>query len=470
MRLAIEMAPILRKIILFNSIAILAQVNAQNFVQNGDLEEFTACPDYVSQIDRATGWARPTEGTSDYFNACLGVPFSMSVPDNQFGDQTAHSGNGYAGFYCFSDMAVFDDPDPYREYVTHALSEPLVVGETYSIEFFISLADVSKFGVKHIGALLSVDQPYRNDDHVIEATPQITSNGIDWLNDKDGWTRISGCIVADSAYSYITIGSFATSAETEVIETETEFPLVFFSYYFVDDVSVIAIPSPDLGPDLSACGEAAISVQEPIEGVTYEWNTGGTGISIEVDSTGTYHVLAELDGCITSDTIHVEIMSPIAIEVPADTIHDFCADPQLQLELTDLPTGAAVQWDHGAMGSALITDHPGTFSFTVTAPDHCPFAGSVTIDDSCEHPVFIPNCFTPNGDGINDRFAPVFDPWTTRLRYSIHDRWGSEIFSSEGDPWSGDDLPIGVYELTYLTEHIPSGRRSKGVGHITLLR
>jgi len=51
----------------------------QDPVTNGDPEEFTACPDYVSQIDRATGWFRPTEGTSDYFNGCL-YPVRHSDP------------------------------------------------------------------------------------------------------------------------------------------------------------------------------------------------------------------------------------------------------------------------------------------------------------------------------------------------------------------------------------------------------
>ena len=50
-------------------------LRTQNLVPNGDLETYTQCPDYVSQIDRAVGWSRPTNGTSDYLNACLGVPF-----------------------------------------------------------------------------------------------------------------------------------------------------------------------------------------------------------------------------------------------------------------------------------------------------------------------------------------------------------------------------------------------------------
>ena len=143
---------------------------AQNAVANGDFEQYSQCPDFVSQIDRASGWSRPTEGTSDYFNACLGVPFSMSVPDNQMGDQAALSGNGYAGLYAFYENNAFvEQTNPYREYVTHALSEPMLPGNAYRVAFRVSLADVSKFAVMELGALFTTTVPHRDDDHVITA-------------------------------------------------------------------------------------------------------------------------------------------------------------------------------------------------------------------------------------------------------------------------------------------------------------
>ncbi|MBL7957987.1 MAG: hypothetical protein JNM49_08500, partial [Flavobacteriales bacterium] len=149
---------------------------AQELLSNGDFETFSQCPDYVSQIDRAVGWSRPTDGTSDYFNACLGVPFSMNVPDNQSGYEPARSGNGYAGLYCFySTTAITTAPDNDHEYVTHALDAPLMPGGTYAVEFFVSLADVSKYAVNDIGALLSTQAPYRADEFAITATPQITN-------------------------------------------------------------------------------------------------------------------------------------------------------------------------------------------------------------------------------------------------------------------------------------------------------
>jgi hypothetical protein len=85
-------------------------VSAQQLVQNGDFENFSQCPEYVSQIERATGWTRPTEGTSDYLHACNTMPYSVNVPNTQFGEQAAHSGNGYGGILCFSTSSA----DPYQ--------------------------------------------------------------------------------------------------------------------------------------------------------------------------------------------------------------------------------------------------------------------------------------------------------------------------------------------------------------------
>ena len=44
-------------------------LRTQNLVPNGDLETYTQCPDYVSQIDRAVGWSTPTNGPRHYPHA-----------------------------------------------------------------------------------------------------------------------------------------------------------------------------------------------------------------------------------------------------------------------------------------------------------------------------------------------------------------------------------------------------------------
>ncbi len=63
-------------------------------------------------------------------------------------------------------------------------------------------------------------------------------------------------------------------------------------------------------------------------------------------------------------------------------------------------------------------------------------------------PIYIPNAFTPNGDGLNDIFRPVVELELVRqFHLSIYNRWGERIFetSDAGKGWDGKDCLPGVY-------------------------
>ena len=425
----------------------------QELLPNGDFETYTQCPDYVSQIDRATGWSRPTEGTSDYMNACLGVPFSLNVPDNEFGYQAAHSGDGYAGFYCFHSYSeVTTAPDGDHEYVTHALAAPLTPGRQYTIEFFVSLADVSKYAVNDIGALLSMAIPTRTDEFAITGTPQVTNTSLTMLNDKTGWARIHGCVIADSAYAFITVGNFRNGASTVFAEVPSNFPLIWYSYYYVDDISVKEVPQPLLGPDITTCDAATLSVIDPIPGATYTWSTGEVGNTIEVDTAGTYSVQLGTDGCAASDTVVVNLASTIVLTLATDTLVDLCAAPTITIGPTGLPTNASVQWSTGEHTRTIEVAGSGAYTVTASAPDRCSSSATITVIDTCTTPVYVPNAFSPNEDGINDRWQPV---WRTNaeanIELTVFDRWGQVLFASTGNSpsWdgrvNGNLVPIGSY-------------------------
>jgi gliding motility-associated-like protein len=456
----------------------MADVQAQNLVPNGDFETYTQCPDYVSQIDRATGWSRPTTGTSDYFNACLGVPFSMNVPDNQSGYEPAHSGNGYAGFYCFyANTAITTAPDNDREYVTHALSEPLIPGAPYSVEFFVSLADVSKYAVNDIGALLSTYIPTRTDYFAITATPQIMNTSLAMLDSKEGWTKIHGCFVADSAFAYITIGNFHVGAAIEFVQVPTNNPLTFYSYYFVDDVSVQATDAPQLGPDIRTCESVTLAVIDPIDDATYTWSTGEQGIAIAVDTAGAYSVSMDSGGCLLSDTIVVHLDQPIPLTLANDTAADLCAHPTLLLDPGPLPPGSSVHWSTGATTARLPVDKAGFYTIAASAPDHCPTTATILVEDLCGSSVYAPNAFTPNNDGVNDLWQPR---WTANvdatLEIIVFDRWGRTLFAASGREaaWdgtaNGSPVPAGVYAWRGQARDQVTSRDRMISGYVCLIR
>ena len=452
---------------------------AQNAVANGDFEQYSQCPDYVSQIDRASGWSRPTEGTSDYYNACLGVPFSMNVPDNQMGDQVARSGHGYAGLYAFYENSGFEvQTNPYREYMTHALNAPLVPGNAYRVAFHISLADVSKYAVKDLGALFTTAVPHRDDDHVIAAMPQVTNGSGDWLSDKDGWTTIEGCFIADSAYAYITIGHFVPPENTAFLEVETQYPLIWFSYYYVDDIEVHPILRPQLGPDVVVCDATSLEVLDPQDDIAYHWSTGEEGTGIVVDSSGVYTVTALTNGgCALMDTVVVSILPRFPLELDSVISNDFCLVHRIDLDTGPLPTDDEAYWSTGDTGRICPVIAPGLYTVTVSGADHCPANATIRVINSCEEGLFIPNAFTPGADGQNDVWRPVWlrDP-DARMHLRIFDRWGAEVLELDAQhpAWdgtmNGSPSPVGIYawHLRIQDSRFPTERVF--MGHVTLLR
>jgi len=62
----------------------------------------------------------------------------------------------------------------------------------------------------------------------------------------------------------------------------------------------------------------------------------------------------------------------------------------------------------------------------------CIDSANITVYVICDHSqVFMPNSFTPNGDGINDRFYPRGKGLKTIKSFRIYDRWGQMIFQQQ---------------------------------------
>lgn len=94
----------------------------------------------------------------------------------------------------------------------------------------------------------------------------------------------------------------------------------------------------------------------------------------------------------------------------------------------------------------------------------------VCVED--EFMVFVPNAFTPNGDGINDELlvrSTVRDP--ERFEFTVYDRWGRALFRSQEQErgWQPTDVPQGLYNW-HLRMHDAHGSPHERRGHVTLLR
>jgi len=70
---------------------------------------------------------------------------------------------------------------------------------------------------------------------------------------------------------------------------------------------------------------------------------------------------------------------------------------------------------------------------------NCPDTAYKALKIEPSREVYIPNSFTPNGDGRNDLFGPVFDGEVTSFNFLIFDRWGHIIFETVdvNEKWNG---------------------------------
>jgi gliding motility-associated-like protein len=95
-----------------------------------------------------------------------------------------------------------------------------------------------------------------------------------------------------------------------------------------------------------------------------------------------------------------------------------------------------------------------------------------SIEKECK--LFFPNAFTPNGDGINDKFYPLTICTFEKYEFLIYNRWGELIFqtSNQTDKWDGkykgSDCPDGIY-VYKITYKVPSQQTKNVFGKITLL-
>ena len=85
-------------------------------------------------------------------------------------------------------------------------------------------------------------------------------------------------------------------------------------------------------------------------------------------------------------------------------------------------------WNNSSNTSAITVNQPGEYRVDVTDSNNCSGKDSITILP-CEK-FYIPNAFTPNGDGINDVFKPVIIGNVINYEFNVYSRWGQLVFHS----------------------------------------
>jgi gliding motility-associated-like protein len=121
-----------------------------------------------------------------------------------------------------------------------------------------------------------------------------------------------------------------------------------------------------------------------------------------------------------------------------------------------------------------------TTFYTVLATDRsgCTAVDSVVVVVNPVRPLFVPNAFTPNADGLNEVFRPYNDRAVARvLRFSIYDRWGELVWQTANTPlevgWDGTfhGKPMNTNVFVYYLEvEFLDGYIGRYQGDVQLIR
>ena len=117
--------------------------------------------------------------------------------------------------------------------------------------------------------------------------------------------------------------------------------------------------------------------------------------------------------------------------------------------------------------------HEYDFTFYSTRPDQCDDTTSISIELLTEPTLFLPTAFTPDGDGINDRWPGPIDIPETGYEVEVYDRWGTAHWRTTDtkDRWDGSALPIGIYVYTMrMRDPCEPTKEITKKGFVTLLR
>ncbi|MFN7012893.1 MAG: gliding motility-associated C-terminal domain-containing protein [Bacteroidia bacterium] len=124
---------------------------------------------------------------------------------------------------------------------------------------------------------------------------------------------------------------------------------------------------------------------------------------------------------------------------------------------------------------SYIYNNPGEYTITLIAENNygCKDTAEYTIKAEDYQAIYIPNVFTPNGDGKNDVFE-IKGVRIKNLSCRIYNRWGEELYKWDGidGKWDGKykntNVSDGVYFYLLDIEWM-NGRQETKSGHITLI-
>ena len=230
-------------------------------------------------------------------------------------------------------------------------------------------------------------------------------------------------------------------------------------------VEIIGLPGDTLWLNEAFCTGDSLLLDLSIYGNSYNWTDSLNTPTRWISAPGTYEVAVENNCKIIRIFIEIEEQQLEAFFEPP--VIDICLGDSLQLDPTVYNSGNQLQliWNpppdsyldcDTCLSPLLYTLDTGEAELLVENEAGCRRAATLLVRVDKSRPIFFPNAFSPNFDGINDRFYPLGKPPVSVEFFEIFDRWGNLLHRAENgsinDPAMGWDghargkaLSAGVY-------------------------
>lgn len=241
--------------------------------------------------------------------------------------------------------------------------------------------------------------------------------------------------------------------------------------------------------DTLVCAGAPVTMLAATNGTgtAYAWTPAGglsaTNISnpvATVNSNAAFTVTATLNGCVRTGTVNISIKPNPVISAGSDkTIVD---GDQVQLNGSSAANAVSIAWTPAATLTNANSYTPvakpattTTYTLTVRDNNNCTSTDDaiVTVIPYC---MKVMNAFTPNGDGMNDRWLVTNGaPCTNNIKVGVYNRYGNVIYTNNNyaNDWDGtfNGKPVadGTYYYT-VTFRTITGKLITLAGDVTILR
>lgn len=282
--------------------------------------------------------------------------------------------------------------------------------------------------------------------------------------------------------------------QTSAIYTFTPTPVpgqCIASTRFVLTVNQNVTPTFGFGTSMTICtgGTVAVLPTTSSNGITGSWSPA----TISNQNSGTYIFTPDPGQCVTGPiTLNVTI-TPVATigSILSDTTVNDGSFVPVKFVL-GTPAGVNFSWTNSNPAIGLKLSGTGDVpAFTATNPGSTPITATITVTpmiNGCagvartytitvnplNKDVFVPNVFSPNGDGKNDQLF-VYGNYISKIDLRIFNQWGEQVqrITDKNKGWDGRHQgkaqPVGVYVYT-LEVVMTDGRVIQLKGNITLLR